>query len=103
MAYRVKITPRAKQDLSDIYLWIDAGSSDAALGWYDGLKNAIRTLRNTPKRCPPTPEDRDLRHLLYGNNPHIYRVIFRVLQKQQQVEVLHIRHGARDRFDPADL
>jgi len=39
-----------------------------------------------------------LRHLLYGKKPHIYRVIYRFLEKQKQVEVLHIRHGTRRRF-----
>ena len=45
-----------------------------------------------------TPEDRHLRHLLYGSKPHIYRVIYRILEKQKQVDVLHIRHAARQEF-----
>jgi len=49
------------------------------------------------------PEDRDLRQLLYGNKPHIYRVIYRILENQKHVDVLHIRHGARQNFKPADL
>lgn len=32
-----------------------------------------------------------------------YRVICRVLEKQKQVEVLHIRHGARRKLKPSDL
>ena len=35
---------------------------------------------------------------LYGNKPHIYRAIYRVLERQKQVDVVHIRHGARDDF-----
>jgi plasmid stabilization system protein ParE len=98
MEYRVKIMPRAGRDLSAIYDWIGAHSSDAALNWYRGLRDAIRTLRNSPDRCPVTPEDRALRHLLYGNRPHIYRVIYWILEKPKQVDVLHIRHGARKEF-----
>jgi hypothetical protein len=45
-----------------------------------------------------TPENSKLRHLLYGHKPHIYRAIFRVMEKQKLVEVLHIRHGARSGF-----
>jgi len=41
--------------------------------------------------------------LLYGNKPHSYRVIYRVLERQKRVEVLHIRHGARRRFEPSDV
>ena len=87
--------PRAERDLAGIYDWVGADSSDAALLWYTGLREAIRTLRNTPNRCPATPEDRALRHLLYGAKAHLYRVIYRVLEKRKLVEVLHIRHGAR--------
>jgi plasmid stabilization system protein ParE len=95
--------PRAQRDLSGLYDWIDASETDAALAWYRGLKDAILTLRNDPNRCSSTPEDRGLRHLLYGNKPHIYRVIYRVSDKQRQVDVLHIRHGARREFAHAEL
>jgi plasmid stabilization system protein ParE len=87
--------PRAERDLSGIYDWIGAQSSDAALTWYHGLRDAILTLRSSPNRCPMTPEYRDLRHLLYGSKPHIYRVIYRILERRKQVDVLHIRHAAR--------
>ena len=103
MVYRVKLMPRAERDLAEIYRRIEASSSGVALTWYRGLKDAIRTLRDNPKRCPVTPEDRNLRHLLYGNQAHIYRVIYRLLEKQKQVHVLHIRHGARQEFKPKEL
>jgi len=53
----------------------------------------------------PLPDNaRDkLRHLLYGHKPHVYHVIYRVLEKKKQVEVLHIRHGARRKLKPSDL
>lgn len=103
MAYRVRLMPRAERDLASLYDWIDARSSGAALAWYRGLRDAIRTLRNNPARCPVTPEDPRLRHLLHGTKPHIYRVIYRILEKPQQVDVLHIRHGARQQFTLGEL
>jgi toxin ParE1/3/4 len=103
MEYRVRIMPRAERDLSGIYDWIGAHSSDAALIWYRGLRDAIRTLRNEPNRGPRAPEDRTLRHLLYGSKPHVYRVIYRILERQKQVDVLHIRHGARQEFKAGEL
>jgi plasmid stabilization system protein ParE len=103
MAYRIKIMPRAERDLANIYRRIEAGRSDAALTWYRGLRESIRTLRNSPNRCPVTPENGELRHLLYGNKPHIYRAIYRVLEKRKQVLVLHIRHGAQQQFNPDTL
>ena len=95
--------PRAERDLNRLYDWIGAASSDTARAWYWGLRDAIRSLHETPNRCPVTPEDKSLRHLLYGHKPHVYRVIYRILEKQKQVEVLHIRHGAMDEFAPQDL
>jgi toxin ParE1/3/4 len=103
MAYLVNLTARAERDLAQLYWEINAEHSDAALKWYRGLKAAILTLEEQPNRCPATPESDKFRHLLYGNKPRIYRAIYRVLEKQKQVEVLHIRHGARRRFRGADV
>ena len=45
------------------------------------------TLSNrAAEPIPPRREKVQLRHLLYGHKPHVYRVIFRLLR---------IRHGAR--------
>jgi len=71
----------------------------SALKWYLGLKEAILSLEGQPNRCPVTRRRDKLRHLLYGNNPHTYRV----LENQKQVEVLHIRHGARRKLKTSDL
>ena len=103
MAYLVSITSRATRDLAYLYDEINARDSDAALNWYRGLEQAILSLEEWPYRCPVTPENRRLRHLLYGNKPNLYRVIYRILDKQKQVAVLHIRHGARRRLKASDL
>jgi toxin ParE1/3/4 len=103
MAYLVNMTTRAQRDLARLYRQIDADNSDAALKWYRGLKEAILSLEEQPNRCPATPENDKLRHLLYGNKPHVYRAIYRVLEKQKQVEVLHLRHGARRGFKESDV
>jgi plasmid stabilization system protein ParE len=103
MAYLIDITARAKRDLDSVFEEIHASDSEAALKWYKGLKNAILTLERLPNRCPATRENPQLRHLLYGQKPHIYRVIYRILVKQKQVEVLHIRHGARREFSTHEL
>ena len=102
MAYLVNLTSRSERDLARLFDDINARNSEAALNWYRGLKDAILTLREQPNRCPVTPESAKLRHLLYGDKPHVYRVIYRVLEKQKRVVVLHIRHGARRRFRLSD-
>ncbi len=103
MAYLVNLTACGERDLTLLYVQINAEDSDAALKWYRGFKEAIFNLEKLPNRCPVTPGSDKFRHLLYGNKPHIYRAIYRVLEKQMQVEVLHIRHGARRRFKGADV
>jgi len=103
MGYRVSIGPRAERDLEDLYLSVDAQDSPLAYRWYEGLKRAILSLQDRPNRTPRTPENKRIRHLLYGTKRHIYRVIYRVNEKRQRVEVLHIRHGARRAFKRSDL
>ncbi|MBN8731994.1 MAG: type II toxin-antitoxin system RelE/ParE family toxin [Acidobacteria bacterium] len=103
MAYLVNLTARAERDLALLYMQINAENSGVALNWYRGFKQAILSLEEQPNRCPVTPESDKFRHLLYGAKPHIYRAIYRVLEKQKQVEVLHIRHGARRRFKVGDV
>jgi plasmid stabilization system protein ParE len=103
MAYRVKIVPRAQRDLENIYRYIQARTSEAARAWYVGLRESIRSLRNSPGRCAVTPENDQLRHLLYGHKSHIYRVIYRILERPKHVEVLHIRHGAMDEMDKTEF
>ena len=103
MAYVVSITSRAERDLAHLYEEINAEYSEVAMKWYRGLKKAILSLEEQPNRCPVTRKKGELRHLLHGNNPHIYRVIYRVLERRKCVEVLHIRHGARRKLKASDL
>ncbi len=98
MAYAVKLTARAQRDLEYLYSQINVERSDVARQWYSNLKEAILSLGKHPNRCPVTPENRSLRHLLYGDKPQVYRVIYRVMEKRKEVDVLHIRHGARRQF-----
>ena len=103
MAYLVRIAWRAERDLSYLYDEINVPDSAAARRWYEGLRQAILSLAVHPKRCRTTPENKNLRHLLYGHKPNVYRVIYRVNERQKQVDVLHIRHGARDTFRETDI
>ena len=103
MAYLVNTTPHAEYDLARLYRQVNAEHSDAAREWYLGIKEAILSLEQQPNRCPITRKRDKLRHLLYGHKPHIYRVIYRVIEKQKRVEVVHIRHGARRKLKPSDL
>ena len=98
MPYRVEITARAERDLADIYGRILAENSPQAEKWFNGMARAMYSLEQYPKRAPMTPENRNLRHLLYGKKPYIYRVIFKIDVKTSTVYILHIRPPGRDRM-----
>jgi plasmid stabilization system protein ParE len=103
MGYVINLTSRAQRDLALLFDLIDAESSHRALIWYRGLKEAILSLQEHPNRCQKTPEDPRLRHLLYGHQPHVHRVVYRVNAKHKRGDVLHIRHGARQRFNRSEV
>jgi toxin ParE1/3/4 len=100
MAFRVEITEEAEHDAKAILDWlISEEAGEAGLRWFQRLKEAIASLDIFPGRCPLAPENKDfpfeVRHLLYGRRPHVYRVIFRVESETETVYILHIRHGRR--------
>ncbi|HEV3041421.1 MAG TPA: type II toxin-antitoxin system RelE/ParE family toxin [Candidatus Angelobacter sp.] len=103
MVYRVEMTLRASSDLVDIYWRINAADSPQAFAWFSGLENVIQSLDKQPRRGAVTLESAKLRQLLYGTNPNVYRVIYKVDESAQTVYVLHIRHGARTAFIPNEI
>jgi toxin ParE1/3/4 len=107
MAYLVEFAARAARDLEILYVEKNAAESQAAARWFNDLEDSVSSLTIHPNRCPLAPEGkklkRGLRHLLYGNKPHIYRVIYEVDEQRQTVWVLHIRHGARKPLRASDL
>jgi toxin ParE1/3/4 len=107
MAYLVELAARAARDLEILYLEKNAAESKAAARWYNGLEDAVSALQTHPLRCPLAPEaakpKRELRHLLYGKKPDVYRVIYQVEERRKAVRVLHIRHAARRKSKSSDL
>jgi len=95
MVYRVDVMARAERDLKGLYLEVKAPESNASRKWYEGLKRQILSLQRLPNRCAVAPENKRLRHLLYGRKPHVYRVVYRIVEREKVVEALHVRHGAR--------
>jgi plasmid stabilization system protein ParE len=98
MTYLVEFSIRALHDLEVLYFEKNGADSRSAEQWLNGLQGAIDGLASLPHRCLPAPEGqgakRELRHLLYGKKPHIYRVIYEMDESRRMVNVFHIRHGA---------
>ena len=103
MAFLVETPPEAERDAQAILEWLysqDAG--DTGIRWFLALEDAIASLAIAPARCPLAPENADfpfeVRHLLYGRRPNVYRILFTI--KRDMVSILHIRHGRRQSISP---
>lgn len=98
MPYRVRLTSRAERDLEAIYEFIQAPTFENAFAWFNELAEAIYSLERFPERGTITTENRSTRQLLFGRKPGVYRIIYAMDKRNRAVNVLHIRHGARDAF-----
>ena len=62
--------------------------------WFHGLRQALATLADFPRRCALAPETAvfsfEVRQLLYGRKPHVYRTLFAI--EGETVHIFHIRH-----------
>jgi toxin ParE1/3/4 len=107
MAYHIEFADRAARDLEALYVEKNAAESEAASRWYNGMEEAVYALATYSDRGPMAPEARklrrELRHLLYGKKPHVYRVIYEVDERRQTIWVLTVRHGARRRLKASDV
>ena len=92
--YKVKIYPAAKQDLLEIIDYLNTLSREAALRYYDLLKEEIASLATMPERYP-RPMDLALaakgyRYLAVKN----YLVFYVV--SGDTVQIRRILYGHRD-------
>jgi len=87
----------AQQDIAEARLWLAERNSDAAARWFDSIYDTIGSLEILPERCPLAPESKSLngeiREIFHGRRQHKYRILFIVTENE--VHVLHVRHGAR--------
>jgi plasmid stabilization system protein ParE len=101
MVFRVELSDRAQADIAAIYDWLFSHQAEnAGQRWFVAMREAIASLSTLPTRCPISPESRDspneVRQLLYGRKPHVYRILFTI--EHDVVQVLHIRHARRRRI-----
>ena len=98
MDFRVELSLQAQRDIAAIHEWLQSKQAgDAGDRWFIALRAAIASLSDLPRRCPLAPENQhapvEVRQLLYGRHPNVYRVLFAV--EHGVVQVLHLRHGRR--------
>jgi plasmid stabilization system protein ParE len=103
MAFRVEIAPQAFQDLDSAGGYIRAKSGvPVARRWFNGIMDAIASLKEMPARCSVAPESEELGHevrlLLHGRKNRAYKIYFSIVYETSAtgtVRILHVRHWAR--------
>lgn len=91
---RIQRTPRADQDLEELWFFIAQDDPAAADRWLDTLEEKIGLLADNPLMGPARPDiARELRYHPVGNHLLLYRVI------QGGIEIVRVLHGARDLLD----
>lgn len=110
MAYKVKLTVPAENDLYAAFGRIREAAPISAEKWLRGFFAALQTREEMPARCPLISEAEELGHLtrelLYGKRTNVYRIIFDVQEQSEEgqiVRVLRVWHGSRDAIDAADI
>jgi toxin ParE1/3/4 len=88
---RVRLSPRALDDLAEITDWIARDDPARARTFVDELREACRDLGPFPRAYPPAPQfGETARRRLYGN----YLIIYDL--DDAGVIVLTVVHAARD-------
>ena len=95
MAYTVEFSERARRDISGIVAYIQADSALSASRWRETLFDKMSVLSVAPKGFGVAPEsalvDFTVRQMTYGR----YRLLFTVDDDQLIVQLLTVRHSAR--------
>jgi toxin ParE1/3/4 len=106
MARSVELHPETAKDIRQITRFIsERVSSKSAARWHDRIEAAIGRLANEADQWPQAEDAAelgiDLREMLYGRRPHVYRILFTI--NGDVVNVYRILHAAQDRLTLDDL
>jgi len=91
---QVRWTEKASSNLQGIFEYIARDSKIYAARYVSGLIRATKKLETMPRcgRAVPEFQNPELREVIYDN----YRIIYRVVGANDDIEVLAVVHGARD-------
>jgi plasmid stabilization system protein ParE len=91
------LAPQVEADLQAIYDYISSASAEHARRMVKRLLDGIEKLCEFPHRTVLQHQNRKLNHPVRSLPIRPYIVYFRVIDQEQIVRVLTIRHGARRR------
>jgi len=100
MNYQVIITPSAKADIFETNTWLLENRYSVADKWLWSVSQAITSLAKFPERCPISEEsasfDVDVRQLMCGKRPNVYRILFSI--SDDRIYVLRVRSTRQKRL-----
>jgi len=106
MSRQVNFQPGAYADIREIARFISRRVSPvSAARWHARITASIRRLATAADQWPEADEavahGTNLRVMLNGKRPHVYRVLFTL--DDQSVNILRVRHAAQDHLIPDDI
>ena|SRR5947207_2507733 len=96
-AFRIILSPEAASDLQTIHDYIVQDSPQNAAKLIARILDEIDTLKAFPHRTVLPSQSKKLRYPVRTFPVRPYVIYFRVLDEQQAVRILTVRHGARRR------
>ena len=93
MDFKVFLSDEALSDLERIVAYIAPRNPDAAGRLGNQLLDAVLSLHTFPERGRSVPEFQrpELREIIFRS----YRIIYRINDSDQSVEIIRLWHGAR--------
>jgi toxin ParE1/3/4 len=94
MDFKVIWSDQAIENLRELCAYIARHDPEAALRMGNGILDHVQILAQFPFIGPPYPRGADgpLRVIVFRS----YRIFYDVREELHQVDILHVRHGARD-------
>jgi len=91
---KIRWTEKASSNLQAIYDYIARDSKTYAIRFIKSLIGATTKLETMPRcgRIVPELESHGFREVIYQN----YRIVYRVKEGTEDVEILAVVHGARE-------
>jgi plasmid stabilization system protein ParE len=97
MAFQVLVTEIANEDLAGLVRYIARDNPAAAERFGLAMLEKLKLLREQPLlgRIVPERGEPNLREIIHQP----YRIVYRVCEREQVVEVLRFWHGARGKIE----
>ncbi len=97
MKYRITLFSFALSDLDQAYQFAADQAPDVATRWLVRFQATLQSPDESPERCPLARENKnvemELRELLFGKRPNVFRVLFTI--HEGEVRVLRILRAQR--------